>query len=369
MQELIKRIAPEFVRGGVRFLRSLLRGQSIDEATLKSLQFWPEDANDIPRLNLALPTLSAKSAFGGVYTAIDLLLDLAIRLNRETPFDVRIIVDDTPRKDDDVLEQFRASVSEIGRPVSILSCQSRSATVATRKNDIFIAFNWWTNINIMPVLNEQATHFGIPRKPRFYVIQDYEPGFYPFSSAHLYALHAYNALDDLYGIFNSSLLYDYFRAQGNSAKKAFVFEPKLPARMRPFQRQLGAVVKSRTIIVYGRPEIDRNCFTILMAGLRQFRQKYPSYDAWEFISVGTGHKPLHIGGGRHLKSAGKLPIEDYAAAFAEHRRGRVANGISSPELPTTGNGKFRCADDHEPLRKQRFIGNAWEYYLVVRHHA
>ncbi len=332
LRDFIKKNAPDFVRDGVQKLRDALAGPGVDEAMLKSLRFMSDD-DPVPRLNLVLPSLSAAYAFGGVHTGLELLFALASRLKATRRFDVRFIVDSAPRESDNVLRQYNFAAKFPGSTIDLLAIPDRKAVVPTRRDDIFIGFNWWTNINIMPVMAAQAAHFGVPRRPRFHIMQDYEPSFFPFSSPQMYALYSYNAPDTLYGIFNSSLLYEHYKAQGNSVAKAFVFEPKIPARMRTFLGKAEVAAKKKTIVIYGRPNIPRNCFSIVKAGLKRFAERHPRLADWEILSVGTPHKPFVIAPGRLVASRGKLSLEGYASLLCESAVGLSLMASPHPSSP------------------------------------
>jgi hypothetical protein len=329
MRDLIRRHAPPFIHAGLQSLRGLVNGPGTDQTNLRPLTFVADETGDRPRLNFAMPHLSARNAFGGIHTAIDLAIELTRRLNASRPCDLRFVVDALPGDEDNVLNHFRDRIGPLGAELMA----PERGRLSTRKNDVFVTFNWWTNLNIMSITDGQAKHFGIARRPRVYLIQDFEPGFYAFSSAHLYALHAYNAPDGIYGIFNSSLLHDYYKASGCSVEKAFVFEPKIPERMRPFRDSLEAIAKEKLIVVYGRPEVERNCFGILMAGLRRFAQTHEHASHWRIVSVGTPHRRISLGNQCFVESLGKLAIEDYARLLQKAAIGVSLMASPHPSYP------------------------------------
>ena len=62
-------------------------------------------------------------------------------------------------------------------------------------------------------------------KPVVYFIQDYEPGFYPWSSRYLMADSTYRSELPMIAIFNSKLLYDFFKSNGYKFEQEYYFDP------------------------------------------------------------------------------------------------------------------------------------------------
>lgn len=150
----------------------------------------------------------------------------------------------------------------------------------------------------------------------FYLIQDFEPGFYAWSSNHALALETYG-LDHI-GIFNERFLYDHTveqkagrYADPDFAAKALVFEPALdrtlfhpPAAARPTGR--------RRLLFYARPTNPRNMLGIGVAALKAaLADSAFQHEAWTFEAIGSRGSlpPLDLGQGHTLRPA---PWADYA---------------------------------------------------------
>jgi hypothetical protein len=182
--------------------------------------------------------------------------------------------------------------------------------IGVRSDDVFLTFNWWITLNILSVLQFQKKQFNQAEIPLLHLMQEYEPQFYPFSTTHMFARLAFEISWPRWGIFNSGQLYDYFKAQGHHIQRAFVFEPKLSNALRPFLSNRST--HNKRILIYGRPEIPRNCFSAIVKGLILWAKHYPEYADWEVISVGQQHKSIPLGDGRAMRSVGKLSLEAYA---------------------------------------------------------
>ena len=203
------------------------------------------------RLNLIVPTVQPAGVFGGVRTALDLFTALA-----EGAPKARIIsLGPTPDPAEAGLPGYvrtgPADDSDIAR--SIVSLGDPATELAVGPGDVFVATYWTTAELTQRIRAWQATAFGGPGSPMVYLIQDYEPGFYPWSAQFLLARGTYADPSATLAIFNSKLLQDYLHGQGLSFRREFVFEPRLA---EPLRRYLPAqrVARPRRILVYGSTE-------------------------------------------------------------------------------------------------------------------
>jgi hypothetical protein len=323
LRNMLKPIMPRSARRIVDPLRRFLDGPGIETYVLRPYHFVP-DPEQRSRLTLILPSLSAKEAFGGVTTGLDFIralaraLDCDIRILTEAPFD----------------PADSALPPDPENRISIASLTESGWRLPTRAREMFLAFNWWISINMEAVLAAQAAHFVAPRQPKLYLMQDYEAQFYPFSSAHMYALYACNnQAGPLWGIFNSSEFHDYYNMQGNRCDRAFVFEPRMASRVRALAGDLSAAEKTRKILVYGRPAIDRNCFTILREGLTIWAREHGHGADWEILSAGTKHADIDLGNGQRVRSLGKLTLEGYGQLLRQTSVGISLMSSPHPSYP------------------------------------
>jgi O-antigen biosynthesis protein len=281
------------------------------------------------RLSLIIPTIATSKAFGGVMTALELFLELGKR----TGVDLRIVIDNRETPSGRALVDKRARALGLEpENIEIVQPVLNGQAIAVRRHELFMTFNWWITLNLLPVLRSQQEHFEQSALPFLYLIQEYEPQFYPFSTTHMLARSAFEPPWPCWGIFNTVELFDYFTSQGHRLDRSFVFEPKLSDALRPFLTK-ATKQRARRIVVYGRPGIPRNCFSALLKGLRLWSQRYPEFKDWEVLSVGLPHRPFLLGDGRKMRSIGKLSLEAYAELLRETAVGVSLMSSPHPSYP------------------------------------
>lgn len=79
-------------------------------------------------------------------------------------------------------------------------------TIPVGRQDVFIATSWWTAYFAQRIVQWQAEVYNQKASKIIYFIQDFEPGFYSWSSQYSLALSTYSYKGDQIAIFNSSLL-------------------------------------------------------------------------------------------------------------------------------------------------------------------
>jgi hypothetical protein len=288
-------------------MRAQLASPPPELSSLHDYQMTPEDGPR-PRLSLVIPSVSPHAAFGGVTTGLDIFLEIGLR----TGADLRIVMDEFERRTDRTLVDRRARAIGLDPDaIEIVSRTDQIPLLTIRRWDVFVCYNWWATLNIRGLIDEQARHFGGELRPFLYLIQEYEPLFYPFSSAHMLARLAFEPERPCWGIFNSQQLHDFFQAQGHRLARSYVFEPKISPGLRPALAR-GPTPKVRRILVYGRPSIPRNCFSAIESGLKIWAERNPEFAGWEVVSAGMAHGSVRIAPGRTIRSLGKLSLEAYA---------------------------------------------------------
>ena len=305
-RKTIKRLLPAAVKAPLERLRTILNGPGIAHDVLHDTGFAP-DPDPRPRLTLLMPDLAADKAFGGVMTALALAADLARRLAPHG-IGLRIVSEAPLPAGGNVLDQVPGLAG-----AEVVSLARSGQVLALRAREICLVYNCWLSVNLTPALAAQAAHFGRPVLPRIHLVQDYEPQFFPFSAMHLVAHRAMGLGDGLWAVFNTRELHDYWRRQGHRAGRTFVFEPRLNARLRPFAGGITAADKRPVLLVYGRPAIRRNAFFLIERGLKAWAARHGAdHPDWDLVSAGLAHDDVDLGGGRRLRSLGRLSLEDYA---------------------------------------------------------
>ncbi|MGU3541082.1 rhamnosyltransferase WsaF family glycosyltransferase [Methylobacterium sp. A54F] len=308
LREIIKRNAPDRALNLFIETRDRLAPPPYEEVVLHDYTAVAEEGGR-PRLSLFINSIAPSKAFGGVTTGLEIFFELG----RRTGADLRIIVDNFERIDDASVVDAKARACGVdpGR-IEILPRTRQTPVITVRSNEFFLAYSCWIALNVRALAAQQARLFGWTQpQPYLYLIQEYEPQFYPFSSTHMIARSAYNPAAPYWGIFNSRELYAYFESQGHAADQSFVFEPRLSASLRPFLDG-EPPVKRKRILVYGRPKVPRNCFPAALSGLRKWATEHPEFREWEVVSAGESHKPMPISPHQTMHSLGKLSLEGYA---------------------------------------------------------
>lgn len=263
-------------------------------------------------VNLLVPTLNPDQIFAGIATALD-FASLFIKHG----YHVRFIATDMPIRDKNVSENFilgRVNVTErtqLAQKSSLVDFRNEHKRVVGR-NDLWIATAWWTAHVAQVVIDDSRCNTD-----RFiYMIQDFEPGFYPWSGDYANAMASYKL--DFTPVFNTTYLRDYF-AQNRfiqGAETALCFSPSLHLEnYTPDAKRLSAKkLKKRRLIFYGRPSVARNLFDLGVSALARWclENEFTEADV-ELLSVGEQHDDIQFPNGLVLRSLGKLSWADYPA--------------------------------------------------------
>jgi len=283
------------------------------------------DPSTGPRLNLLVPAISQRHVFGGIETALQ-VFDAV----RQHFAHARIILTDevAPQPGTDAYYSQWPIVAldqELPHQNHIVAAGARwGQTVSVHAQDYFMATAWWTAHNAIALLAWQQNQFPqIDSRSMLYLIQDYEPGFYPWSSRYVLAQATYNQPERTIAVINSHWLGDYLHAQGHQFFRQHVLHPRLHPALAAVRNSRDWFPKDRQLLVYGRPGTDRNAFSVIVATLRLWVQRYPAASQWEILSAGEPFALIDLGHGCQLQSVGKLSIEAYADMLS-----RTAVGIS-----------------------------------------
>ena len=264
------------------------------------------------RLNIIIPSVNTCHVFGGISTALKMFYSLA----EELKWDSRIIISDCDKIDkDNVLKKEYKIVKEgeesLEKHQAVLYYEKEKG-IHVGANDYFLTTSWWTCYNAESVIKWQKESYNQKIKPLLYMIQDYEPGFYPWSTQYLLAESTYHLDVPTYAIINSFELKEFLDINGYTFKESFAFKPVLNAKLKEYLPTEKAVKKEKKIIVYGRPSTARNAFNIVVAVLKRFCEIMPGADEWTFISAGEKHQDVELKNNIKLKSTGKMTLEEYA---------------------------------------------------------
>lgn len=325
----LARLALRYVPGMRPLGRALLSAVQAPNIEIPEIQpLLPiASVNNTVRFNLLLPSLEQKHLFGGASTALQFFEALTAGHT-----DARIVLTDTTSLGgiaQEVLSRWPATTQldkdQPGRWLQVMGSGSRKASLAlaVRRHDIFVSTIWWSAYKAKAVLSWQAQYFDRPVGPLLSLIQDYEPGFYPWGSRYLLAQSTYHHAGALHAVINSQTLADYLQARGHQFSSTQVFEKGLNAALCKAAFKQPQLKKERVLLVYGRPTVERNAFALVVQLLRLWVQQLPQAKNWQIISLGEAHPDIDLGEGLQLRSLGKLSLEEYAQWLR-----RAAVGIS-----------------------------------------
>ncbi len=255
------------------------------------------------RLNIVFPGLAEENFFGGAITAS--ILAFCMKLHMPS-LDLRFLF--VAGSCDPALLR-RTMLTYLGPAASNVvftveeHFHAADYTVDVHENDFFLGTIWYSCLKLAPLTNG---------KPFFYLVQDYEPGFYPWSDdfAGAYSTYHLNCVP----IFNTTLLRDFFLSQGFFPNSRLVaFEPPFVKVKADRNREK----QKKKLLFYARPGTPRNLFITGIHALMEAAKRGAFGDDWEILSAGESHWSISLAPGIILRSLGKLPLEEYKRLLSE----------------------------------------------------
>jgi len=296
--------------------------QEAPPLSLDPAGFFPPEAMPFPvrkvantsgrkRLSLVLPTVNQEHLYAGAWTALKIFW----KAGRKNDFRLRIISANSPFSTEGLEKLDFVGPGEIGK---IESWQREGNVPCDVEDDeIFIVTAWWTAYVIRELENTNRI---------FYLVQDFEPGFYSWSYHYVLALESYKF--KYAKIFNTPILYEFFKEQKLlSGEDEVYFEPGIDTKLFNPGDKAGQTADIKagykktgkaTILLYGRPAVTRNLFELAILSLDHFLNANPSYreKIQEIISVGEKHDSL-VAGGFRIESRGKMSMTEWARMARE----------------------------------------------------
>ena len=260
--------------------------------------------SDEPHLNVMVPGLADWALTGGPNTAIALALRLA-----RNGLPVRLVSTDVPADEPEELWRHFRTLLDVDRLDNVSIADATKAPVAIGRDDVFLATAWWTVHGLKEMLAATSA------REFLYLIQDFEPGFYPWSTSYAFALQTYAF--PFRAIVNERMLLDHFVerrigrfGEAGFADTAAVFEPAVDERhFYPEPRPDGRRLR---LLFYARPSAPRNLFEIGLDALRAAAAA-GVLDGWELLAMGEKIGTIRLSRDVVLKSAPWLSFDEYAA--------------------------------------------------------
>lgn len=297
--------------------------------------YFRKEEIESKRLNLLVPSINPEHVFGGISTAIKFYQKLAETLGYHQRI---ILVDAVPSKE--ALEQYSDYVLVPPEKTSketkqIVSYAYRDASgIPVSSNDYFMFTGWWTAHCAQEAYENFEKEYGIKPNPYIYFIQDYEPGFYAWSTRYMLADATYKTENEMIAIFNSVLLKEYFDRNEYHFEHSFAFEPVLNGTLKAeLEKRKGTINKKKQILIYGRPSTDRNAFSLIIAALNKWAKEYSGCSEWSIYSAGELHPDVILENGVVVHSVGKLSIDEYAEILSTSYAGISLMVSPHPSYP------------------------------------
>jgi len=265
-----------------------------------------------PEVVLVVDELREGAAFAGVQTALAVALALGARLDRS----VRVVMvrwttpgNSAAAAEALVADRFPESRAD-GRPGVRVVRREDVLDTEFGRDDVWIATHWKT----AHPLDVAVTAGVVPHDRVAYLVQDYEPGFSPWSTEYAVAASTYRAGFRM--LVNSEPLRKYLAdVEDLDVPPERTFAPHLDVELLErvaAARQHEDVVR---VLFYGRPSKHRNLFRLGIAALRVAVQELAADGIRvEFHSAGEQHGDVELDGGRgdvKLVSHGTMPWDDY----------------------------------------------------------
>ena len=177
------------------------------------------------------------------------------------------------------------------------------------RRDVLVA-TWWPTAHLA-----HAALAHIDAREFLYVVQDYEPGFYPWSTKAALAEATYAM--PMRAIVNEPFLGSFLEDRsvgrfGDQAAPRITFMPAVDRHVFRPRPEARAAAAARRLVFYARPKNPRNLFEL---GLRALRQAVAEgvFDGapWEFVAVGQALPDLPLADGVMLRAAPWMSYEAY----------------------------------------------------------
>ena len=271
------------------WLSDICRADDRTVEAVEALHARTEGRAEVRTLNWFFPDVDSPF-YGGINTA----LRIADHLQRVHGVEQRFVVMAEPN------EMFFRSALDAAFPVladlpmTFVGGPTDPGLDTVPYADVSIATLWVTAYSVARFPNTRR---------KFYLIQDFEPQFYPAGTNYALTEEGYRL--GLYGLCNTQRLLDIYRRDYDGAGGAFmpaVDQRVFHARGRRPRRHDRPV----TVFVYARPGHWRNCWEMASLALTQLKERFG--DGVRIVTAGSWARPDDLG--RGIEHLGLLDYRD-----------------------------------------------------------
>lgn len=261
------------------------------------------------RMNIIVPSIRKSKVFGGTGTAIRVLTEISEKLDAEA----RIIVVNQETYNLKYTYEVSGFENNIGAKKSITYLYYHRK-LEIRNNDFFIFTYWKSAYTFIKVLEWQIKTYQLNNRKALYLIQDYEPGFEPWSTSSALAETTYSNNSNLIeAVFNSRELKKYFDNRNYQFSKELFFIPTINSTLKKTLINAPTRTKrDKIILIYGRPSEPRNAFELIRYSLKLWSEDYSKAKDWAIISLGEGFDDIRLKNNT-IRSYGKVTLEQYSS--------------------------------------------------------
>lgn len=290
----------------------------------RCLPTTPRPAGD-PRVLLLLPTMNRELFFGGVATALRAAGFLAEGLGRSLHIAQTLFVGDVTAG-----EQVTSLVS-LPIPASRVTVSENhpgGPPLPFDPDDLVVTSAWF----------DAHAAQRLPRSgPFVYLVQDFEPCFYP--SGDLYAAaEATYVESDCLTVCNTREVHDYLRSRGypRLTSSSTWFEPAVGRPLVAAARRDRGARSRRLLFLYGRRSVPRNHFHLAISAVeRAFATGLLETGAWDLVMAGEEGLPdVALRGGEVIQNLGKLGASGYERLLHDVDLALSPMGAPHPNYPT-----------------------------------
>lgn len=309
---LLRQDPVAFSRNMMQFThKSLFEQRLIDILNMQPMHVRLDpDLADRPALNVLNSALSKSGMTGGPNTIVNLAVRVA---QRGVPVRIVTTLETSSVEPEWFSRHFAALIGSATLPqISVVSAAEPGRPLPIGANDVFMGTHWTTVQQLKTVLPKLNV------KQFFYMLQEFEPSFYAWSSNYACALETYGM--DFWPIFNESILAEFFYEQKlgrfadpTTRERAIVFEPAIDERLFHAAADHTAP-RPKRLLFYARPSNTRNMFGVGLTALRRAAAHPAFASGWEFLAIGSrGSLPdLALANGHMLRPAPWMDYEGYA---------------------------------------------------------
>jgi hypothetical protein len=264
--------------------------------------------DDDPRVVVLLPHLDVDKMSGGPNT----VFQITARLARHGLRVQYVATSGALRPDVAALTEHVRRMTGVYAPSDALAfgeASRRRDFLDLGRHDVVVA-SWWPTAHLA-----RAALAHLNASAFLYVVQDFEPGFYPWSTKAALAEASYGM--PMRPIVNEPFLESFLRDRrvgrfADDAAPRVTFMPAVDRTIFRPRRADRAPGAPRRLVFYARPRNPRNLFEI---GLRALRQAVAEgvfdADQWEFLAIGRELPDLPLSDRHMLRAEPWLSYEAY----------------------------------------------------------